>query len=171
LFRSPATASAEASDVTVTYVETSRWESGYGGQLTIDNAAGTALTDWTVEFTLPQGSAITSLWNARHSESGGTHTVTAPSWGAPVPAGGSYTVGWNGTHSGGDTAPENCLVNGNPCSGEPGEKDEEAPTAPGGPAVTGVTANTVSLSWEAAEDNVAVAGYEVLSAGEVVRAV
>ncbi|WP_017590552.1 glycoside hydrolase family 18 chitinase [Nocardiopsis ganjiahuensis] len=167
----PATASAEASDVTVTYVETSRWESGYGGQLTIDNAAGTALTDWTVEFTLPQGSAITSLWNARHSESGGTHTVTAPSWGAPVPAGGSYTVGWNGTHSGGDTAPENCLVNGNPCSGEPGEKDEEAPTAPGGPAVTGVTANTVSLSWEAAEDNVAVAGYEVLSAGEVVRAV
>jgi chitinase len=148
-----------------------RGYSGYGGQLTIDNTSDTALTDWTVEFTLPAGSTITSLWNATHSASGGTHTLTPPAWGAPVPAGGAYSIGWNGAHTGGGTIPENCLLNGNPCSGEPGEPDEEPPTAPGGVTVTGVTANAISLSWEAATDNVAVAGYEVLSEGEVVRAV
>ena len=166
-----ATASADTAGVTVTYVESSRWDSGYGGQLTIDNASDTALTDWTVEFTLPSGATITSLWNASHAVSGGTHTLTPPPWGAAVPAGGAYTIGWNGAHTGGGTVPENCLLNGNSCSGEPGEPDGEPPTAPGGLTVTGVTANAVSLSWEAATDNVAVAGYEVVSGGEVVRAV
>ncbi|WP_017606395.1 glycosyl hydrolase family 18 protein [Nocardiopsis alkaliphila] len=166
-----APAAADTFDITVTYVETSRWDSGYGGQLTIENESGTALSDWNVEFTLPAGTTITSLWNAAHSTSAGVHVLTPPSWGGAVPAGGSYSVGWNGTHTGGETLPENCLVNGSHCSGEPGEIDQEPPTAPSGLTVTATTATTVSLSWEAATDNVAVAGYEVLSAGEPVRAV
>ncbi|WP_017580890.1 glycoside hydrolase family 18 chitinase [Nocardiopsis valliformis] len=169
LFTTPA--SADTSDVTVTYVESGRWNTGYGGQLTIDNASGAPLSDWTVRFTLPQGSTITSLWNASHSVSGGIHTITPPSWGAAVPAGGSYSIGWNGAHTGGETIPQDCTVNGNPCSGEPGDPDEEPPTAPDGLTVTGVTASAVSLSWGAATDNVAVAGYEVISDDEVVRAV
>ncbi|MDT0327670.1 glycosyl hydrolase family 18 protein [Nocardiopsis lambiniae] len=169
---SPAPASADTSDVTVTYVETGNWGTGYGGQLTVGNAGTSALTDWTIEFDLPSGTAITSLWNATLTRSGNSYTLTPPSWGAAVPAGGTYGIGFNGTTgAGSDTTPVNCLINGSPCSGEPGEPDTEPPSTPGGLTVTGTTATTVALSWNAATDNVAVAGYEVLSGGEVVRAV
>ncbi|MFF8767188.1 glycosyl hydrolase family 18 protein [Nocardiopsis dassonvillei] len=164
-------ASADTAGVTVTYVETSRWETGYGGQLTIANGSGSALTDWSIGFRLPSGTAITSLWNATLSRSGDAYTVTPPSWGASVPAGGSYSIGFNGTHGGGDTAPVDCTVNGGSCSGEPGGEDTEPPTAPTGLTVTGTTSTTVALAWGAADDNAGVAGYEVLSGGEVVRAV
>jgi chitinase len=166
-----APAAADTAGITVTYVETGRWDSGYGGQLTIDNGSNAALDDWTITFSLPEGTTITSLWNAAHSTSGGTHTLTAPSWGARVPAGGTYSIGWNGAHRGGGTAPVDCSLNGGSCSGEPGTPDTEAPGAPSAPAVTGTTSTTVSLEWGAATDDVAVAGYEVLSGGEVVRAV
>ncbi|MFW6690512.1 cellulase family glycosylhydrolase [Streptomyces sp. MAR4 CNX-425] len=42
-----------------------------------------------------------------------------------------------------------------------GTGDTEAPTAPGAPAVTGVTHDSATLSWPAAADNVAVTGYDV----------
>ncbi|MFE1393860.1 glycosyl hydrolase family 18 protein [Nocardiopsis alba] len=167
----PTPAVAESSDVTVTYVETSRWDGGYAGQLTIENASSAALDDWTVEFTLPSGTSITTAWNATLSVSDGVHTLGPPSWGAVVPAGSGYSIGWNGVHSGGETTPENCLINGSPCSGGSGEPDGEPPTAPEGLTVTGTTATSVSLSWGEATDDVAVAGYEILSEGGVVRAV
>ncbi|MEU3231594.1 glycoside hydrolase family 18 chitinase [Nocardiopsis alba] len=167
----PTPAAAESSDVTVTYVETSRWDNGYAGQLTIENASAAALDDWTVEFTLPAGTSITTAWNATLSVSGGVHTLRPPSWGAVVPAGSGYSIGWNGVHSGGETTPENCLIDGSPCSGGSGEPDGEPPTAPEGLTVTGTTATSVSLSWGEATDDVAVAGYEILSEGGVVRAV
>ncbi|WP_150244984.1 glycoside hydrolase family 18 chitinase [Nocardiopsis quinghaiensis] len=170
---SPVPAAADTTGVTVTYVETSRWETGYGGQFTIDNGSDAPLSDWTVEVQLPPNAAITSLWNATLSQSGAAYTIAPPSWGTAVPAGGSYSIGFNGTHGGGDTAPVDCAINGNPCSGEPGgeEEDTEPPTAPSGLTVTGTTATTASLDWTAASDDVGIAGYEVLSGDEVVRAV
>ncbi|GAA0260388.1 glycoside hydrolase family 9 protein [Saccharothrix mutabilis subsp. mutabilis] len=47
---------------------------------------------------------------------------------------------------------------------EPGEvpTDREAPTVPGGLTATNVTGSSATLSWTAATDNVAVAGYDVL---------
>ena len=169
---SPAPAAAADSDATVTYVETSSWDTGYGGQLTIDNAGTTALDDWTIEFDLPSGTDITSLWNATMSRSGDSYTLTPPAWGGSVPAGGAYSIGFNGTSTAGaDPTPQNCTLNGAPCSGEPGEPDTEAPTAPTGLTVNGSTSSTVDLSWTAATDHVQVAGYEVISDGEIVRAV
>ncbi|MER5275199.1 cellulase family glycosylhydrolase [Streptomyces sp. NPDC002809] len=41
-------------------------------------------------------------------------------------------------------------------------EDTEAPTAPGTPAASSVTATSASLTWAAASDNVAVAGYDVV---------
>lgn len=42
-----------------------------------------------------------------------------------------------------------------------GVDDTEAPSAPTGLTVTGTTSSSVSLSWQAATDNVGVTGYEV----------
>ncbi|MFV2195794.1 glycosyl hydrolase family 18 protein [Nocardiopsis sp. LOL_012] len=168
---SPVPAAAAPGEVTVTYVETSRWNTGYGGQLTIENETDTDLTGWTIEFDTADGVDITSLWNAVHSSSGNTHTVTPPSWSPTVPAGGSYRIGFNGVHNGSDTTPADCTIDGAPCSGGPGEDDTEPPSVPSGLTATGTTSSTVSLSWSQATDDTAVAGYEVLSDGAVVRSV
>ncbi|WP_017558342.1 glycosyl hydrolase family 18 protein [Nocardiopsis baichengensis] len=176
LSTAPASADAPAAapeGVTVVYTEGSSWETGYSGQFTIDNASGTELSDWTIEVALPDGAEITSLWNAEMSRSGADYTLTPPSWGAPVPAGGTYQIGFNGSLSAGatETAPVSCTVNGSPCAGGPGEDDTEAPTAPEGLSVSGTTSSSVGLSWDASSDNVGVAGYEILSGGEPVRTV
>ncbi|GAA2354799.1 hypothetical protein Cme02nite_48100 [Catellatospora methionotrophica] len=42
-----------------------------------------------------------------------------------------------------------------------GTTDTQAPSVPGGLTVTGTTSSTVSLSWTASTDNVAVTGYDV----------
>ncbi|MEV8093809.1 carbohydrate binding domain-containing protein [Kitasatospora sp. NPDC085879] len=49
-----------------------------------------------------------------------------------------------------------------------GGGDTQAPTAPSGLASTGKTSSTVSLSWNAATDNVGVTGYDVYSGSAVV---
>ncbi|GAA1400781.1 discoidin domain-containing protein [Catellatospora coxensis] len=51
---------------------------------------------------------------------------------------------------------------------QPPQNDTQAPSAPGNLTVTGQTANSVSLSWQASTDNVGVTGYQVRQAGNVV---
>jgi glucuronoarabinoxylan endo-1,4-beta-xylanase len=46
--------------------------------------------------------------------------------------------------------------------GSSGGPDTQAPTAPGTPTATGVTATSATLSWPASTDNVGVAGYDVV---------
>nr|WP_218883287.1 glycoside hydrolase family 18 chitinase [Spinactinospora alkalitolerans] len=167
----PTTASADAADVTVVYSEGARWDTGYSGQFTIDNGSSAPLTDWTIEFTLPEGASVGSLWNATMERSGDTYTLTPPSWGASVPAGGQYGIGFNGVFSGGETQPVSCTLNGAPCAGGPSEDDTEPPSVPTGVTEAGVTGNAVTLNWTGSEDNVGVAGYEVLLGGEVARSV
>lgn len=169
---SAAPAAAAPADITVVYTEGPTWETGYSGQLTIINGGDTALTDWTIEFSMPDGTELGSLWNAEHTGSDGTYTVTPPSWGAPVSAGGSYGIGLNGSFTDGTTAtePAGCTINGSPCSGETPDEDTEAPSVPGGLAASSRTADSITLSWDAADDNTGVAGYEVLLGGEVATA-
>ncbi|MCE6994644.1 PQQ-dependent sugar dehydrogenase [Saccharothrix sp. S26] len=47
----------------------------------------------------------------------------------------------------------------------PAQADTERPTPPMGVRVTGVTANSVSLTWTASTDNIGVTRYEVLAGG------
>ncbi|GGS12679.1 fibronectin type III domain-containing protein [Actinokineospora fastidiosa] len=49
--------------------------------------------------------------------------------------------------------------------------DTEGPTPPSGLTVTERTQSSISLSWQGSIDNVGVAGYEVLSGGDVVKSV
>ncbi|PDP84893.1 glycoside hydrolase [Glycomyces fuscus] len=111
---------ADAADLTVTYTESARWNTGYTGQITLHNASDAPVDDWAVEFSLPDGSRIHELWNATLSGTPAGYTVTPPHWGADVPANGSYSFGFNGLHSDGATDLVDCLVNGSPCAGDDG---------------------------------------------------
>ncbi|GAB3208358.1 glycosyl hydrolase family 18 protein [Marinactinospora thermotolerans] len=110
--------------VTVTQTENSRWPSGYQAQITITNGTDAPLADWAIEFALPEGAKVHQMWNATLETDADGYTVTPPRWGATVPAGGSYTFGYNGAFSGGETAFTTCTVNGAPCDGGPGEPEE-----------------------------------------------
>ncbi|MDE3724812.1 glycosyl hydrolase family 18 protein [Nocardiopsis sp. N85] len=109
-----------ATGLTVTYVESARWNTGYSGEIVVHNASGTPVSDWTIEFSLPDGSRIHQLWNATLSGDPAGYTVTPPHWGASVPAGGTYSFGFNGLHTDGSTDLVSCTVNGAPCSGDDG---------------------------------------------------
>jgi len=52
-----------------------------------------------------------------------------------------------------------------------GPPDTQPPTTPGTPSSTGVTSNSISLTWTASTDNVGVTSYEVLSNGSSVAVV
>ncbi|MFJ8695301.1 carbohydrate binding domain-containing protein [Streptomyces roseolilacinus] len=55
--------------------------------------------------------------------------------------------------------------------GPGGGDDTQAPTAPGNLRVTGTSATSVSLAWDAATDNVGVTGYDVFRGGTPVASV
>lgn len=108
----------DTTDLTVTYAESTRWNTGYSGLITLHNASDTPVEDWEITFELPDDSRIHELWNASVTDDEGAYSITPPHWGAAVPAGGSYSFGFNGLHEDGSTEPVDCAVNGSPCSGE-----------------------------------------------------
>ncbi|GGU58523.1 cellulose binding domain-containing protein [Lentzea flava] len=103
-----------ATGVTATFTKTSEWSSGYEAKYTISNGGSSALTSWTVEFTLPSGQSIGSLWDGSHTASGQNITVRS-TWNGNVPVGGSASFGFTVSGSGG--SPSNCKVNGGSCDG------------------------------------------------------
>jgi hypothetical protein len=156
------TASA-AAGVTATFTKTGDWGTGFEAKFTVANNGASALNGWRVEFDLPSGSAITSHWDADVTRSGDHYVAVNKGWNGAVPVGGTAAFGLMGTGSG---SPVNCTVNGGPCAGG-GGGDTTPPSTPTGLSATGTTANSVSLTWSAASDNVGVTGYDVYRDGSV----
>ncbi|MFJ9103222.1 cellulase family glycosylhydrolase [Streptomyces sp. NPDC102405] len=65
---------------------------------------------------------------------------------------------FNGANGIAQTAKEATVFGG-------GSSDTQAPTAPGTPTTSAVTATSANLSWTASTDNVGVAGYDVVRVG------
>jgi chitinase len=154
---------AVAAAPTATFTKTSDWGTGWEGGYRIANPGPGSLTSWTVEFDLPTGHRVTSLWDGVWSQSGAHVTVRNASWNGTVAAGGSAGFGFGVAYSGAYGAPANCRLNGAPCDGSgPGPgPDTSPPSVPTGLRSTGVTSSSVSLAWTASTDNVGVTGYDV----------
>ncbi|MFI9763930.1 cellulose binding domain-containing protein [Streptomyces sp. NPDC051963] len=116
------TGTAQAAGVGAAYTKTSDWSTGYTGQYVVTNTSGAAQSDWTLEFDLPSGSRLSSLWNAESSVSGSHVTVKPASWDKDgLAPGESVTVGFvvNGTG-----APAGCLIGDQKCSADEGATPE-----------------------------------------------
>ncbi|WP_155369706.1 glycosyl hydrolase family 18 protein [Catellatospora vulcania] len=113
-----------AGTVTASYTQTSNWGSGAEGKYTITNGTSAAAT-WTLVFTLPAGTTVSSFWDANLTGSGQTRTATG-TWNASIPAGGSASFGFVTAGSGQPTA---CTVNGANCA--TGASPSVVPTTPG----------------------------------------
>ncbi|WP_282699301.1 cellulose binding domain-containing protein [Streptomyces sp. CC219B] len=124
------TGTAQAAGVGAAYTRTSDWSTGYTAQYVVTNNSGAAKTDWTLEFDLPPGTKLSSLWNAESSVSGAHVTVKPAAWDKDgLAAGESVTVGFvvNGT---GD--PTGCLIDDVKCSAD----DSATPQPTGRPTET-----------------------------------
>ncbi|MDQ0777045.1 hypothetical protein QF026_005511 [Streptomyces aurantiacus] len=105
---------AQAAGVGAAYTMTSDWSTGYTAQYVVTNDSADAKPDWTLEFDLPSGAQLSSLWNAESKVSGRHVTVTPPSWDKDgLTKGETVTVGFVVRGSG---DPTGCLVDGAKCS-------------------------------------------------------
>ncbi|WP_405831560.1 cellulose binding domain-containing protein [Streptomyces sp. NBC_01176] len=137
---------ALAAGVGAAYTKTSDWSTGYTAQYVITNDTGQAKSDWTLEFDLPSGARLGSLWNGEAGVSGSHVTVKPPSWDKDgLAAGESVTVGFvvNGTAD-----PKSCLIDGAKCSVDDGATPEPSgrPTRTATPTATPKPTPTASRS-------------------------
>ncbi|MET9147766.1 cellulose binding domain-containing protein [Streptomyces sp. NPDC004042] len=130
------TATAQAAGTGAAYTRTSDWSTGYTAQYVVTNNSGSAEKDWTLEFDLPSGTKLGSLWNGEAAVSGQHVTVKPAKWDtAGLAAGQSVTVGFvvDGT---GD--PTGCRIDGAACSADGGATPQPSgrPTQSASPAPT-----------------------------------
>ncbi|MFC8586357.1 cellulose binding domain-containing protein [Streptomyces sp. NPDC057217] len=135
------TGTAQAASVGAAYTRTSSWTGGYTGQYVVTNETSAAQSDWTLEFDLPAGTAIGSLWNGEHTVSGRHVTVKPASWNRQLAPGQSVTVGFVTSAAGEAGDPANCLINKASCSAggpapTPSGRPSEQPTATASPTAT-----------------------------------
>lgn len=131
---------AQAAAVGAVYTKSSSWGGGYTGQYVITNNKAQAQQGWTLEFDLPAGTKIDSLWNGTHTVDGRHVTVKPADWNKELAPGASVTVGFVTSGTGAPGDPTACRINGAKCS-----VDQGATPPPGGRPTTAPTA-TASAS-------------------------
>ncbi|MEU6024306.1 cellulase family glycosylhydrolase [Micromonospora sp. NPDC047134] len=83
-----------------TYRVVNSWQGGYQAEVTVRNPGTTAINGWTVSWTAPAGTTISSLWNGRLTTSGTSVTVRNEPYNGQLAASGSTTFGLTGNGSG-----------------------------------------------------------------------
>ncbi|MFE7185549.1 glycoside hydrolase family 18 protein [Streptomyces erythrochromogenes] len=145
------TGTAHAGSVGAVYTKSSSWSGGYTGQYVVTNSTGQAQSGWTLEFDLPAGTKIDSLWNGTHTVAGQRVTVKPASWNGQLAAGASVTVGFVASGSGAPGDPTGCRINGVKCSvdqgatAQPSGRPTARPTATAAPT-TAPTASATSAA-------------------------
>lgn len=128
------TGTAQAAGIGAVYTKSASWSGGYTGTYLITNNTDRARTGWTLEFDLPAGTTVDSLWNAAYTVSGRRVTVKPAAWNRQLAPRASVTVGFVTNGSGTPGNPTACRINGAKCSADQG------PTPPPGGRPTTVPA-------------------------------
>ncbi|MEV5382112.1 cellulose binding domain-containing protein [Streptomyces sp. NPDC052721] len=116
------TGTANAAGVNAAYTRTSDWSTGYTAQYVVTNNTGQAEKTWTLEFDLPAGAKLSSLWNGESSVSGQHVTVKPATWDTDgLAPGKSVTVGFVVNGSG---DPTGCRIDDARCSADGGATPE-----------------------------------------------
>ncbi|WP_406450386.1 cellulose binding domain-containing protein [Streptomyces sp. NBC_00876] len=118
------TGTAQAAAVGAAYTRTSGWTGGYTGQYVVTNDTDAARSGWTLEFDLPAGTKLSSLWNGEHTVSGSHVTVTPAAWDKELAPGRSVTIGFVTSSDGTAADPTGCLIDDAKCSVDTGATPE-----------------------------------------------
>lgn len=149
----------------VTYRPSGSGSGSFYAQLDMTNLTPGPWQEWTLAFTLAPGQQIGPEWGFQQDGTRWSQTfVWLWSSGAgPLQPGGTRSVAFAGSYTGGNPPPTEFTINDHPCS------VAGVPTPPGPPAnltAAEVTAGSVSLTWSAATPGTnPISGYEVLVNG------
>ncbi len=99
----------------VTYTANS-WNTGFTGSVRVTNTGSTTLSGWTLAFSFANGQKVTQGWSADWTQSGSAVTAKGLSWNSTLAPGASTDIGFNGSHSGTNTAPTGFTLNGAACT-------------------------------------------------------
>jgi hypothetical protein len=111
----PIVQASAAGTVTAVFSADSDWGTGHQGRVTIANGSGATITTWTMTFTLPAGTSISSSWDADITKTGNDYVAVKKSWAGPLAPGASTSFGYIGT--GAFKTPTACTINGASCAG------------------------------------------------------
>ncbi|MEV6260305.1 cellulose binding domain-containing protein [Streptomyces sp. NPDC051784] len=130
------TGTAQAAAVGATYTRASGWDGGYTGQYVVSNDTESVQSGWTLEFDLPAGTKIDSLWNGEHTVSGDHVTVKPLDWNKDIAPGASVTIGFVTASTGKAGDPEHCVIDDAACSADGGATPEPSGRPTGTPTPT-----------------------------------
>jgi len=139
-----------ASGCQVSYTISSSWSGGFSANVAITNL-GSAVSSWTLGFTLPGTEAVGSGWNGTFTQSGQNVTVTNASYNGSLATNGSATVGFNGSYTG-STYPGNpasFTLNGTACTGAVSSSSPSASaSASASPSASASSSSSSSYLYE-----------------------
>ncbi len=92
------------------------WNTGLTENITIANTGSSAISSWSLVFTLPSGQTITGGWNASYSPSSGQVTARNVSYNGSIAPGASVSIGFQATHTGNAAAASGFALNGSGCT-------------------------------------------------------
>ena len=104
-----------AGSCTVAY-QASSWSTGMSVGVKVTNTGTSALSGWTLQFTLPSGQKLDQGWSGTWSQTGQTVSVTNAAWNGTLAPGASVEIGFNGSHTGSATPPSAFTLNGASCT-------------------------------------------------------
>ncbi|MET8230225.1 cellulase family glycosylhydrolase [Micromonospora sp. NPDC005298] len=103
----------------VAYTVPSQWQGGFTADVKVTNL-GDAVNGWTLTWTFPSGQRVSQAWNATVTSSGDQVTARNLSYNAALATNASVSFGFNGSWTGGNTAPTSFALNGITCTGSVG---------------------------------------------------
>jgi predicted carbohydrate-binding protein with CBM5 and CBM33 domain len=89
---------------TATRTTTNSWPGGYQSEVTVTNSGDVAMLGWMVNWALPDGQSVVSLWNGNATYSGQDVMVHNVDWNGSLSPGQSTTFGYVVQGDGGDSA-------------------------------------------------------------------
>jgi O-glycosyl hydrolase len=101
---------------TVVYTTQSQWAGGFAASVTISNPGSSPISGWTLAFTFPADQKITSAWNGQVTQSGAGVSIVNERYNATIAAGGSTSLGFQGTWTASDAVPASFTLNGKTCT-------------------------------------------------------
>jgi cellulase/cellobiase CelA1 len=78
---------------TATFKVTNSWSGGFQAEVTVQNPNPAALNGWTVNWVLPSGQTVASVWNGKLTVNGDLATVRNADWNRAIASGASTTFG------------------------------------------------------------------------------
>jgi chitodextrinase len=94
----------------------SEWAGGLTASITVTNTGTVAINGWTLTFSFPGDTKVTSPWNATVTQSGAAVTATNVAYNGGIAAGANVGFGFQGTWTSNDAVPTSFSLNGSACT-------------------------------------------------------